>query len=272
MFIEEAQLVPYAKASLMMEHEYSLPDAEFEDLAHEPKLANGWVTTSSYTARTLYENGVPHHCVHVVPYGVDSTSYPKRMEPPLQDKPLTVIFVGTLSQRKGLSYLLDAVRYLNSQNIRVLLCGRGRVDEHLLEQYKDLSLEIKTNLSHAQLIQELYKSDVFVLPSLVEGFAHVILEAMSCGLPIIATTNTCAPDVVDDGAQGFIIPIRDAQAIADRLSWCIEHRAELGSMGDAAAERARQFTWERFRKGVREAYRQMVDSSAQSDSQKSSAA
>src|SRR5207244_1480171 len=97
-------------------------------------------------------------------------------------------------------------------------------------------------------------SDVLVLPSLAEGFGHVVLEAMSCGLPVITTRHTCGPDVLTDTLEGFLVPIRDPDAIGSRLSWGIDHREDLAAMGVAAARKARQFTWERFRARVASAY------------------
>jgi glycosyltransferase involved in cell wall biosynthesis len=121
-------------------------------------------------------------------------------------------------------------------------------------------MEIMIGLPQQELVRRMHEADIFVLPSLAEGFAHVILEAMSCGLPVIATPHTCAPDVIVDGKHGFIVPIRDSERIAERLAWAIDRRTELASMGEAAALQARLFTWERFRSGVRQAYRKMVAS------------
>ena len=256
---EELERVPYAQASLTYEHELSLPPVEFEKLVCEPQLANGWVVSSSYTARTLAEHGVPGDRIHVVPYGVDSSLFVERRAAPSVTDPFTVIFVGSLLQRKGLSYLLEAVRMLRSRQIRVVLCGRGFRDEELLAHYADLNVEVIYGLPISQLISEMHRSDVFVFPSLVEGFALVILEAMSCGLPVITTSHTCAPDVMVDGKHGFIVPIRDSEAIVEKLAWGMDNRAELAAMGEAAAKQARRFTWARFRAGVRDAYKKMIE-------------
>jgi glycosyltransferase involved in cell wall biosynthesis len=258
--LDEIDRVPFAERSLRMEHELSLDQKEFDELAIEPHLANGWVVASSYTSRTLSDHKIPADQIHVVPYGVDSSAFAQRNRPPDSAKPFTIAYVGSLIQRKGLSYLLDAVRMLNSRNIRVLLCGRGFVDQQLLKQYSDVKTEISIGLSQQELVRRMHEADVLVLPSLAEGFAHVILEAMSCGLPVISTTHTCAPDTITDGKHGFIVPIRSSEKIAEHLSWALDHRAELASMGEAAALQARLFTWERFRCGVREAYMKMVTS------------
>jgi glycosyltransferase involved in cell wall biosynthesis len=163
-------------------------------------------------------------------------------------------------QRKGLSYLLEAVKILRSRHIQLILCGRGVIDEKLLAQYAELPLSVRINLDRDELVKEIQASDVFVLPSLTEGFGHVILEAMACGVPVITTAHTCAPDVMREGEHGFIVPVRDAEALANRLGWAIEHRNELASMGNAAAKQARTFSWERFRMGVRSAYERMITS------------
>src|SRR6185312_7106534 len=88
---------------------------------------------------------------------------------------------------------------------------------------------------------------------------HVILEAMSYGLPVLTTSSTCAPDVLVDGKHGFIVPIRNTEALAAKISWGRAHRTELYQMGLAAAARARLFTWERFRRGVVAAYTKMAE-------------
>ena len=254
---EELQLTPHGQFSLQAEHELSWPDQHFERLCQEPTLANGWVVASSYSAQTLSDNGIARDKIHVVPYGVDTGAFKKRRSHPNPNKPFRVIFIGSLIQRKGLSYLLDAVKQLNSRNIEVVLCGRGTVDTDLIDHYKALNIEVKIGLPRDELVELIHGCDVFVLPSLVEGFAHVIVEAMACGLPIITTENTCGPDVIVEGEHGFIVPIRDATAIARHLQWGLDNRAQLAAMGDNAAQQAQQFTWQRFREGVRKAYVQM---------------
>jgi glycosyltransferase involved in cell wall biosynthesis len=259
---EEIERTPQARASLCAEAELALSDREFDELASEPHLANGWVVASRFTARTLTERGIPPAQVHVVPYGVDSTSFAPRAAAPRVEGPFTVLFVGSLSQRKGLADLLAAAGLLRAKTIRVLLCGRGMVDRRLISEYPEVNVEVKVGLSHADLVRQMHGADVLVMPSLAEGFGHVILEAMACGLPVIATPHTCAPDVIEPGKHGFIVPIRNAWAIAERLSWGVDNRAALAAMGEAATARARQFTWERFRAGVRDAYLKMIAAEA----------
>jgi glycosyltransferase involved in cell wall biosynthesis len=257
---DELDRVPWARDSLLKEYELTISQREYEWLCQEPETSNGWVAASSYTADTLAEHGIRRERIHVVPYGVDTRAFPDRPSQALPQGQFRIVYVGSMIQRKGLSYLLEAVKILRSRHIQLILCGRGVIDEKLLAQYAELPLSVRINLDRDELVKEIQASDVFVLPSLTEGFGHVILEAMACGVPVITTAHTCAPDVMREGEHGFIVPVRDAEALANRLGWAIEHRNELASMGNAAAKQARTFSWERFRMGVRSAYERMITS------------
>ena len=94
------------------------------------------------------------------------------------------------------------------------------------------------------------RQDVLVFPSLFEGFGLVMLEAMSRGLPVIATAHTAAPDVLTDGEDGFIVPIRSADAIVERLEQLIRDRPRLAAMKRAAREKAATLSWESYRRGI----------------------
>ncbi len=255
---EELELVPAAHASLEGELELSLSSTDFERLATEPLLANGWVAASTFTARTLAEHGVPFQDIQVVPYGVDGVHFPERARAASPPGPYTAAYVGSMVQRKGLTYFLDAIRSIGRPHVKAVLCGRGFIDRDLLAQYDDLDMDIHVGVSDAELVRILHGCDVVVLPSLAEGFGHVILEAMSCGLPVIATPHTCAPDVFEDGVQGFIVPVRDYGAIEEKLAWGLNQREQLSEMGVQAAVRARQFTWQRFRTRLQHAYKEMI--------------
>jgi len=249
---EELERTPLAKESILYENEFRYSHDYLQQLGEEARLADAVLVASTYTKQTLVENGVAAHRVQVVPYGIDSQAFPARNVAPVNKK-MRVIFIGSMVQRKGLSYLLEAVQQLRD-SVELVLCGRGFMDEPLIRQYQGSHILVKRNLSQQEMVQEMHQADIFVLPTLSEGFAHVILEAMSCGLPVITTGNSCAPDVITDGQEGFVIPVKDSQALAAKLTWCLQHKDDLFGMGQQAAARARLFTWERFRKGVVDFY------------------
>ena len=90
------------------------------------------------------------------------------------------------------------------------------------------------------------QQDVFVFPSLFEGFGLVLTEALSQGIPIIATPNTCAPDIIEDGKEGLITPIRDSDAICSTLEQLHEDRERLHTMKKNALKRASEITWKSY--------------------------
>jgi glycosyltransferase involved in cell wall biosynthesis len=102
-------------------------------------------------------------------------------------------------------------------------------------------------LPHDEILREMSRHDVFVFPSLFEGFGLVILEAMSRGLPVITTAHTAGPDVITDGQDGFIVPIRSAEAIAEKLDQLAVDRIRLREMQEAAKATAARFTWRDYR-------------------------
>lgn len=252
-FTDELALTPSAVNSLMAEHEMKYDEEVIFKLSQESKLAELVVVASSFTKRTLLENGVPENKVIVCPYGIDTTTF--QFQPKEVDKRvLNVIFVGQMSQRKGISYLLEAFKKLNHTHIHLVLCGRGILDQAFIESFDLKNLEIKINLPKTELINAIQRADVFVLPSLVEGFGHVILESMACGTPVITTPNTCGADVITEGVDGFIVPIRNASKIAEKLEWCFHNRLVLSEMGRMASEKASLYTWNRFRSKIADIY------------------
>jgi glycosyltransferase involved in cell wall biosynthesis len=255
LFEEEIKLVPVAKESILGELEMNEDKHVFDRLIGESILADHCVVASSFTKETLIENNIPKDKITVVPYGVDTFSFPQKAVYDYTNGTLNIVFVGQMIQRKGLYYLLEAVRKLNSPNINLTIIGRGSIDHNLLKLYSsEANINIKINLTHSDLIKEFHKNDVLIFPSLVEGFGQVILEAMSTGLPVICTSNTAGRDLFLTGDEGVIVPIRSIDALVDQIEWCIGNKRKLAEMGKIAAETAHTFSWEKFRNGIRESY------------------
>lgn len=140
--------------------------------------------------------------------------------PRVKDRPLTLVNTGSLSLRKGTPYLLEAFRIVRKKipDARLLLTQAIQDDvKPVLARFNDLPIEWSPPLPHAELAERLRSADIFVLPSLEDGFARTVTEALACGLPAIVTPNTGASDLVQSGINGEVVPIRDAQAIADAI-------------------------------------------------------
>jgi glycosyltransferase involved in cell wall biosynthesis len=182
----------------------------------------------------------------VCPYGAPPVAAGFRRERRTgQDSKLRVLFVGALTQGKGLAYLLHAVEKVSSL-VEVTLIGSrvGRCAEleAALARYRYIP-----TLPHSEVLLEMEKHDVFVFPSLTEGYGLVILEALSRGLPVITTRNTGGPEVIRDGCEGFFVPIRSADAIAEKLESLARDRELLAAMSVAALRRSQECTWQNYR-------------------------
>jgi glycosyltransferase involved in cell wall biosynthesis len=111
-------------------------------------------------------------------------------------------------------------------------------------------IDIRPSVSAADLVSAYREADLFVLPSVAEGFGQVLLEALACGVPVLSTHHTAAPDLVDEGVQGFVVEPRRADLLAERIEWALCHRAALAEMRVAARARAERFHWNKFGENV----------------------
>jgi glycosyltransferase involved in cell wall biosynthesis len=259
LLLEEIDRVPAARESIMYENEMRYSEEYLYNLSQESSLADKILVASSYTKKTLIENGISEHKITVTPYGVKINSAASNICVKSDDV-FRFIYVGSMIQRKGIYYLLEAFKKVKSKKVELVLCGRGFIDKALLDEYYSDTIIIKKDLTNEELFKELKRANVFVLPSLSEGFAHVILEAMAAGLPVITTPHTCGPDIIDEGENGFIVPIRNVEKLKEKIEWCIENQESITNMGHAAENKARQYTWKRFEENVVSFYEKICQS------------
>jgi len=245
---------PWARKLLAEEAEHnpdfanllpSLADspAYLECREEELRLADYVFVPSQHVLRTL-AGVVPEEKIRVVPYGAPEVR-PRTGFNLDFSRPLKVLFVGNLSQNKGISYLLDAMDMLGPR-AELTLVGRKlspnvRIDG-ACRRWKWFE-----SLSNTQVLQLMQESDVFVLPSLSDGWGLVCTEALACGLPVIVTPNVGMSQIVRDTFDGFIVPIRRADAIADRLEVLYRDREKQAEMSRQAQATAAANTWQNYR-------------------------
>lgn len=216
----------------------------------ELRLADRILVASTFTKQTLARCPFPIAPVTVIPYGADDASVSTPHQAPNRRRQrLKVLFVGGLSQRKGIADLFDAVEIL-SPHVELTVVGRKPAQacatlESVLKKHRWIE-----SLPREIILAEMRAHDVLVFPSLFEGFGLVVTEALSQGLPVITTSHTCGPDVLTEGEDGFIVPIRDPQSIAEKLELLHRDRERLAAMSVAARKKAETLTWESYRQGV----------------------
>ena len=220
----------------------------------ELKLADRVVVASSFTEQTL-KGASFAAAVSVIPYGAPAVA---QNEIPWHIGKLRVLFAGSLGQRKGLSYLLQAVESIGRDKAQLTLLGRQAAAncaplEAAVHRYRWIP-----TLPHREVLREMQRHDVLVLPSLFEGFGLVILEAMAQGLVVIATPHTAAPDLIDDGVDGFVVPIRSSSAIAEKLEMLLGAPMRLHEMKLSSRRKAETQRWEVYRRALAQMAQEVV--------------
>ena len=244
----------WKSARLLMQKEFEInPDwsstltgfsdsqAKLDKKDQELALADVVFVASSFTKKTLEEYSGKLPEIKVVPYGFPEVIKKKEYQP-LANRKLKVLFIGGLSQRKGLSYLFEAVDGLENK-VELTVVGHKAVANCsalnlALEQHHWIP-----SLSHDQVLACMREHDVFVFPSLFEGFGMVITEAMSQGVPVITTDRTAGPDVIQDEVDGWIVPAGSAIAIKEVLYKILEQPELLEQFGIAAQTKAKSRPW-----------------------------
>ena len=202
--------------------------------AREFELADGVICPSTFSRQSFLDQGMDPGRVRMVPFGIEV--FPPR-EPSPTDRPegiFRVLFVGQINVRKGLRYLFEAFKNFKHPKKELWIVGAkteqtGIEDVAPPEETKFLGVLRGEDLDRA------YRScHVLVLPTIEEGLALVIGEALSRGLPVIATVNSGAADLFTDGSTGFLVPIRSPQAITEKLQLLADNRDKLEALSSRA--------------------------------------
>jgi len=230
----------YAKLKLQTtEFQYS---SQIQNYEYE--LSNYIVVPSNFVRDTFIENGVAASKIFVNPYGVNLADF-KRVE--IKKDKFRIIFVGLASIQKGFHYLIEAMELLKNNNIELWHVG------NISNEIKNFDY-IKPNIRYlgSKPQNELFKyynnCDIFVLPSIQDGFGMVILQAMACGLPVICSTNTGIDNILTkNGEEGFVIPIRDTNAIVERVIELYNDKELRTKMGNKALKKVQSgFSWDDY--------------------------
>lgn len=241
---EEAQREP-AFAGTLPDWSTAPPWVE-PQLDAECALADIILVGSSFARDSFVAEGVPAEKLAVVPYGANVSAFVPAQDHTQQpsEQAFRLLFVGQIGQRKGISYLLRAYDEFRGPGTKLTLVGQfyGRAD--CLAPYRHL-FEHVPHIPQAELAKHYRDADVFLFPTLIEGLGMVVLEAMASGLPVITTPNGPG-DIVRDGIDGFVVPIRDTGAIVEKLEYLRANPDRRREMGLNARQRALKYNWRAY--------------------------
>ncbi|WP_017733604.1 glycosyltransferase family 4 protein [Nafulsella turpanensis] len=208
----------------------------------ELRLADAIFVASRFTANTLQYYPGPLAPIHVIPYGFPAV-YAKREYLRAARRRLKVLFVGKLSQQKGVADLFAAVE--GFQNfIDLTLVGHKACNNC---KALDVALEKHTwipSLPHKDILKLMRENDLLVFPSLFDGFGLVITEAMSQGTPVITTERTAGPDLIEDGCNGWLVSAGSVSTLRNAIEKLLLRPKLIAETGRAAMESARIRPWE----------------------------
>jgi glycosyltransferase involved in cell wall biosynthesis len=225
-------------------------------ILEEYRAADYLIAQSRVTVNHLLQLGIAAERIILLPLGVDTN----RFRPVLSKdtcRPFRALFVGQLGIRKGLHHLLEAWKQLELPNAELILVGsvnKHQLGVELLKKYNGIYRWL--GFVDARLPEIYQNSDIFVLPSLAEGGANAMHEAMASGLPCIVSTNVGC--TLTDGVEGFVIQVGDVEALKDRIRCLYSNPLLRRRMARAARARAEQLNWQEYGRRLILAYNHIL--------------
>ena len=223
-------------------------DDRVRQYCEELTLADYFLSPSVWVTNSLEEAGIESRRILNLPHGVDIHRFKAKDSYHTQER-LRFLFVGRVEAAKGIRYLFQAFKDLKDYPVELLVVGNAYTWRKEVENYSNnisyLGLKLESE------IPNIYQNaDIFILSSLWEGSALSMLEAMASGLPVIASSHSCAPDIIKDGKNGFVYNPYDIEALKKYILWFCNHREEIPRLGCDDRKTAESNTWEVYYKNV----------------------
>ncbi|MFV1994660.1 MAG: glycosyltransferase family 4 protein [Verrucomicrobiales bacterium] len=215
----------------------------------EYAIADRICVPSGFVRDTFLERGVAQEKLVMNPYGADAEIWREVAEARAAkspDGPFTFVFTGSVMLRKGVAHLLRAWEVLGDDEAELWLVGGVHPDCREMLASLPRGVRVFGFQPWRELVDLYRRADVYVLPSLEEGMARSVLEAMAAGLPVIVTWETGTTDVMVDGEDGWVVRAADAEALAQAMGEAIDCRDRLGEMGASACARMQKFSWDAY--------------------------
>jgi glycosyltransferase involved in cell wall biosynthesis len=188
----------------------------------------------------------------VVPNGINLEVFGNSIKLRNIKKEQKILFVGSLVPVKGVRYLIESMKAIknNYSNVKLVIIGDG-TEKHELEK---LVIEFGLSdcvsfvgkVSNHKISQYMIESDIFVLPSLSEGFGIVLLEAMASGLPIIASNVGGIPSLIQNGVNGFLVEPGNPEKIAEKILFLFNDRETMIKISEGNKKAVEKYDWEKI--------------------------
>jgi glycosyltransferase involved in cell wall biosynthesis len=222
----------------------------------EMQLADYIITLSDFAKQTLVDNGIGENKIFIANLGFDSEIFIKKDS--YRDEGIfKILFVGSITKRKGVDLLLEAYYDLNLPESELILIGGMADASDLLKNFKGNYKYIP--FTNQKELSNYYRdADIFVFPSYLDSWGMVVLESMACGTPAIVSENTGSRDAIDDGKDGFVIPAYNKEILKEKIKYFYNNRSAVERFGKRAEKKSSKYIWENYRKNIKSIINQIL--------------
>lgn len=253
----EKDMSLYQHAELMKEHPDFWVGKDLKSSIREIKVSDAYFAPSNIVKKSIDFCGGNVTKVEIVPYGVDVQKFQCK-EKPNDDNKLRLIYVGQVTYRKGIHHLLNVVSRFSKDQIEVDLVGTYDAKSNLYLKYCDLSNIHFCGFITRDVLASKYKmADMFVFPTLGEGYGLVVLESLACGVPVICSNLAGGDDAIRDGVNGYIFSPFDEEELFEKIQYCISNIKNIREMSGVARNTALNYTWDRYYVNIISAFRRI---------------
>ena len=252
-FICERSSSEIGYQNILLADEYKICDRNYkttnswfiDNEQKEYELADIILTPSNFVKNSFNKN--LQDKIKVINFGVNTDNFYKDKSIKKSDKYFDILFIGQISIRKGLHYLLEAFNKFKHPHKRLHIVGSHTFDkDFFIKKLNDDNIKYYGHVNHLELNNIINKCHVFVLPSIEEGFATVILQALSAGCPVIVSENTGAMEFVNDNNCGYVVPIRNSNSILEKLDLMSQNKDIIDNFSNNAIKKMKKQTWESY--------------------------
>jgi alpha-maltose-1-phosphate synthase len=226
----------------------------------EYEVADRIIVPSELARQSFIRRGVDMARLSKVPYGVDISAFAPSAS---MRQPGAIVSVGTVGLRKGHRYLVQAFRSMLSPSTSLTLVGPIEQGWSTRLGLEKGDVRITGAVDRRRVIEELQRASIFALASVEEGLALVLVQAMACGLPVVATDATGVRELITHGVEGLVVPAGDSRALTEAFERLLAEPETARMMGEAARQRVESFGgWDRYGDEVVEVFRSVTKSRA----------
>ncbi|WP_025725315.1 glycosyltransferase family 4 protein [Acholeplasma granularum] len=246
-FREELNSNPLSSADLLRDFNRRDYKTNIEKSKKEIDLAHYFLVASKFTNESLMFSGVKESKIYQCTYGIDVNKFtPGKLQ---NTDRLRCTFMGAITAKKGCSYLFEAITMLKEESIQFNIIGGYNKNDYYYKNFQDIC-NFTGHILKDKVIEYLQDTDVFIFPSLADGFGFAALEALSCGVPVIVSSNAGISDIIIDEFNGFKIESRSSKEIEKKIRWFNKNLDKLPQMKINARKSAIEMTWEKYGKDI----------------------